>query len=120
MAHENDGFTSQHDPRPNFGLGDASVAETVRIEWSSGIVQELHNVPANQILSVTEPVRLQATGRGAFEFRSWKGQIFGVEASTDLSVWSSLGSVTNTSGLIQFSDPEALSFAARFYRVLPR
>src|SRR6185295_19412067 len=43
VAHDNDGWASQHDPRPNFGLGDASVAETVRIEWSSGIVQELHN-----------------------------------------------------------------------------
>ena len=35
VAHENDGWVSQHDPRPNFGLGNASVAETVRIEWSS-------------------------------------------------------------------------------------
>jgi hypothetical protein len=96
------------------------VAETVRIEWPSGIVQELHNVGANQILNVTEPVRLQATGRGAFEFRSWKGQVFGVEASPDLSVWSSLGSVTNASGLIQFSDQEASSVAARFYRVLAK
>jgi enediyne biosynthesis protein E4 len=120
VAHENDGWVSQHDPRPNFGLGDASVAETVRIEWSSGIVQELHNVAANQILNVTEPVRLQATGRGVFEFRSWKGQVFGVEASPDLSVWSSLGSVTNTSGLIQFSDQEASNVAARFYRVLAK
>jgi hypothetical protein len=92
----------------------------VRIEWPSGTVQELHNVAAQQFLTVTEPVRLQATGRGAFEFRSWKGQVFGVEASPDLSVWSSLGSVTNTSGLIQFSDQEAPSFAARFYRVFPK
>src|SRR4029450_11149366 len=106
------GFTSQHDPRPNFGLGNVSVVETVRIEWFSGIVQELHNVPANQILNVTEPVRLQTTGRGAFEFRSWKGQVFGVEASPDLSVWSSLGNVTNTSSLIQFSDRGAPRIAA--------
>ena len=77
-------------------------------------------MPANQILNVTEPVRLQATRRGAFEFRSWKGQVFGIETSPDLSVWSSLGSITNTSGLIQFSDQEATSFAARFYRVLPK
>ena len=119
MAHDNDGYDSQHDPRPNFGLGDAPVAETVRIEWPSGIVDEMHNVPADQILNVTEPVRLQATGRGNFEFRSWKKQVFGVEASTDLLAWSSLGSVTNTSGLIQFSE-EALSTAARFYRVLTK
>ncbi|MBI4327063.1 MAG: VCBS repeat-containing protein, partial [Chloroflexi bacterium] len=36
-----DGFLSQNDLRPNFGLRDARVAEIVRIEWPSGIVQEL-------------------------------------------------------------------------------
>ena len=48
----------QNDMRPNFGLKDASVAETVRIEWPSGTVQELHNVAADQILQITEPPEL--------------------------------------------------------------
>jgi len=30
------GLWTQHDIRPNFGLGDATVAEVVRIEWPSG------------------------------------------------------------------------------------
>ncbi|MBE7499972.1 MAG: CRTAC1 family protein [Verrucomicrobiales bacterium] len=46
----------QHDDlRPNFGLGDATKADVVRIEWPSGAVQELTDVAANQILTVTEP-----------------------------------------------------------------
>ncbi|MCZ7638687.1 MAG: ASPIC/UnbV domain-containing protein [Verrucomicrobia bacterium] len=45
----------QHDMRPNFGLGDATKAGVVRIEWPSGAVQELTDVAANQILTVTEP-----------------------------------------------------------------
>lgn len=117
VAHDGDGEFSQHDPRPNFGLGDAPVAETVRIEWLSGIVQELHNVPVDQILTVIEPVRLQVTGRGTLEFRSWKGHVFAVEASPDLSAWSTLTTVTNTNGLIRFSDEKILSFPNRFYRV---
>lgn len=117
VAHDGDGEFSQHDPRPNFGLGDASVAETVRIEWLSGIVQELHNVSANQILSVIEPVRLETGGPGEFGFRSWKGQVFGLETSPDLSLWSTLTTVTNTTGLILFSD-EQLSVSNRFYRAL--
>jgi hypothetical protein len=48
----------QHDPRPNFGLGDATVAEVVRIEWPSGTVQELTEVAADQILPVVEPPNL--------------------------------------------------------------
>ncbi|HUS37566.1 MAG TPA: FG-GAP-like repeat-containing protein [Verrucomicrobiae bacterium] len=117
VAHDGDGEFSQHDPRPNFGLGDAPVAETVRIEWLSGIVQELHNVPVNQILTVIEPVRLQVIGPGTLEFRSWKSQVFAVEASPDLSAWSTLTTVTNTNGLIRFSDEKILSFPNRFYRV---
>lgn len=50
--------TYQSDMRPHFGLGEPTVVEAVRIEWPSGIVQELSNVEANQILTVTEPPRL--------------------------------------------------------------
>jgi hypothetical protein len=40
----------------HFGLGKDSVAATVEITWPSGIVQTLHNIPANQILRAVEPV----------------------------------------------------------------
>ena len=50
--------SAQHDMRPNFGLGDATIAEVVRIEWPSGVVQELTSVPADQILHVIEPPEL--------------------------------------------------------------
>jgi hypothetical protein len=36
----------------HFGLGDATKVDTLRIEWPSGTVQELKDVPANQILTV--------------------------------------------------------------------
>ena len=31
----------------NFGLGDATIIDTLRMEWPSGIVQELYDVAAN-------------------------------------------------------------------------
>ena len=40
----------------DFGLGDATIIETVRIEWPSGIVQELRDVVANQALTIQESV----------------------------------------------------------------
>src|SRR5436190_7120332 len=49
------GLGSQNDLRAGFGLGDATNAEVVRIEWPSGIVQQLTNVAAGQFLSVAEP-----------------------------------------------------------------
>jgi hypothetical protein len=40
----------------HFGLGKDAVATTVEITWPSGIVQTLHNVPANQVFKAVEPV----------------------------------------------------------------
>ena len=37
-----------------FGLADATTIDTVRVEWPSGIVQELHNVAPRQFLTITE------------------------------------------------------------------
>ena len=39
----------------HFGLGPDARADTIEIHWPSGIVQTLQNVPADQILKVTEP-----------------------------------------------------------------
>ena len=49
------GLGSQNDLRPSFGLADATNATVVRIEWPSGIVQQLTNVVAKQFLTVIEP-----------------------------------------------------------------
>lgn len=54
-------YGGQNDLRAHFGLADAQVAEIVRIEWPSGVVQELTDVAANQILTVMEPPRLAIT-----------------------------------------------------------
>jgi hypothetical protein len=41
----------------HFGLGKAHTAERIEIVWPSGTVQVLTNVPANQVLNVTEPAK---------------------------------------------------------------
>ena len=38
-----------------FGLGDATNVQVVRVEWPSGIVQQLTNIAAKQFLTVLEP-----------------------------------------------------------------
>jgi hypothetical protein len=42
-------------PYANFGLGDATNAQTVRIEWPSRLVEELSDVTVKQSLTLTEP-----------------------------------------------------------------
>ena len=54
--------SSISDFRVHFGLGDAEVIEVLRIEWPSGIVQELHDVAADQFLSITEETGQPASG----------------------------------------------------------
>jgi enediyne biosynthesis protein E4 len=79
--------TYQCDMRPHYGLGDAAVAEVVRIEWPSGIVQELSDVSADHILKVTEPLRLSIQAAGTTAMLLWparaKGYALYQAASSD-------------------------------------
>ena len=114
-----DGYNGQCDLRAHFGLGDATNATTVRIEWPSGIVQEFANVAANQILTITEPARLVPLGPSEFQIRCWKGMVFEVQKSHELQNWQSLGMVTNVSGTLIFQDPQGdPQTAACCYRVV--
>jgi hypothetical protein len=45
---------SQGSLNATFGLGDAPTVDTVRVEWPSGIVQELRDVAPRQFLTITE------------------------------------------------------------------
>jgi hypothetical protein len=114
------GYTSQNDLRAHFGLGDATNIDLLRIEWPSGLVQELQNVAANQLLTVTEPARLQALGAGVLRIQSWKGMSFQVQTSTDLNRWSTGTTVTNLTGTLEFTDPNAVNNLRRFYRTVLR
>ena len=64
-------------------LGDATIIDMVRIVSLSGIVQEFHDVAPKQLLTLTEPARLQSSGPGAFRIQSWKGMAFEVQTSID-------------------------------------
>ena len=48
-------YLSANDPRVHFGLGASNRLEWVRVDWPSGVQQELKDVEADQILEVTEP-----------------------------------------------------------------
>jgi len=116
------------DLRAHFGLGDATQVDTLRIEWPSGIVQEIENVPANQVLTVTEhqegatnapslamsnltdgTVQLSATGQVDLRY------VF--EASGDLAQWIKLAVRTNLTGTVNYTPPTSAA-AQRFYRVV--
>jgi hypothetical protein len=49
-----DSESNQQSLNAEFGLADATVIDTLRVEWPSGIVQELHDVAPRQFLTITE------------------------------------------------------------------
>jgi hypothetical protein len=51
-------------------------------------------------------------------FETAQGYRYEVQASTNLEEWTTLWSAVGTGGPVEFSDPDALSFEHRFYRVI--
>jgi hypothetical protein len=49
------GYSASSDSRVHFGLGKNRLLKDVEIRWPSGIKQVLHDVAADQILTVEEP-----------------------------------------------------------------
>jgi len=106
----------------HFGLGDATNVDTLRIEWPSGTVQEFPNIAPKQTLTITEPPRLLATttnGAPQFSLKGGRGFQYEIDSSTNLTAWSSIGTltVTNLNGIAQIIDTN-LPTASRFYRAV--
>ena len=49
-----DGQNIEQSLNAEFGLADATSIDTLRVEWPSGIVEELHDVAPRQFLTITE------------------------------------------------------------------
>jgi enediyne biosynthesis protein E4 len=122
------GFAGHNELRANFGLGDATNVETLSIEWPSGVVQTLTNVPAKQILTVVEhqlgatnaPILTSASrpadGSLTLTASGMMGLLYLFEGSTNLVNWTWLGVRSNATGSIQFTDLRATNYPIRFYR----
>jgi PKD repeat protein len=59
-----------------------------------------------------------ASGQFQVTFQGKAGQPFSVEASTNLPVWFPLATLTNTTGMLPFTDPTPPTGPRRFYRSL--
>jgi hypothetical protein len=115
---------SSDDPRAHFGLGDAEIIDTIRIEWPGPAftVQELHDVPVDQTLEVVEPPQLTAEVTGEVELTvpGWIGTTYQLQVSSDLGLWEPLATLTITdpAGGVTYTDDESPQGQQRFYRVV--
>jgi hypothetical protein len=120
----NTGSSRNQNPlEAHFGLGVATRAETVRIEWPSGLVQELHDVAARQFLTIIEPPRLSvrpAKDGPIFSIKGGRGMEYRIEGSTDLLTWSLAGTlmISDASGTAQINDVYQPGSHWRFFRAV--
>ena len=117
------GLASQNDLRAEFGLGDATNVDVVRVEWPSGVVQELTNVAPKQFLTIREPSRLwwkQVAGGNGLDLTiaGGKGLVYSIERSVDLATWIPQTFVTNQTGIITWTNQQSLNEAAAFFRAM--
>jgi hypothetical protein len=47
-------YISQSDLRIHFGLGERTSIDLIEIQWPSGAVDRLHNIPSDQFVKVVE------------------------------------------------------------------
>ncbi len=115
------GLASQNDLRAEFGLGDATNIDFVRVEWPSGQAIELTNVKPNQFLTLTEPARLGAQpvpggGGTAVTITGWPGPIYSLESSQDLSTWNPVALFTNQTGTVTWTNVPSSQESSKFFR----
>jgi len=100
---------------PIFGLGNATRADIIRVQWPSGQVQEFRDVPSNQVFTIREPAKLESAGRIdsnriRWSLRGGQNVLYNIEQSTNLETRSPWLSMTNASGLITFTNDITDSF----------
>jgi hypothetical protein len=111
----------QSDLRASFGLGDATNIDTVRIEWPSGTVQELHNVGSKQFLTVTEPARLKGTvSDGQFQLllNGGVGFTYQLQASTNLVDWTPFTTLATTNMTMPVLSLDATQVHQKYFRAM--
>ena len=103
----------------NFPAGPALATVFVNGIQSTSAVVNI-SVPVSTTATLTSAAR-QTNGPFQFSFTNSVGALFGVLATTNLSLpltnWTALGGVTEISpGRFQFAEPQATNNSQRFYR----
>ena len=107
----------------HFGLGNATVVNSLKIEWPSGIVEQFFNLPVRQSLTIVEPSlkgSLALDGKFHVAMTMSTNRVYQLQASGDLVNWTTLTNCTGSGSCapVEYVDPEApTAGAARFYRM---
>jgi hypothetical protein len=77
----------------------------------------LSTPPPSQPSSLSETTSI-SNGWPVFQLTGQAGYTYDVQASTNLSNWTTIAVLVNTNGVVPFSDPAATNYNQRFYRAV--
>jgi len=107
----------------HFGLGNATLVSTLKVEWPSGTVEQFTNVAPRQMLTIVEPSLRGAFGTDGLFHLTMTGntnQTYELDASSDLLNWTTLTNWTGPgpNATVEFVDPAVpAANAQRLYRM---
>jgi hypothetical protein len=110
----------------HFGLGNATIVKTLKIEWPSGLVENFSNIATNQILTFSEPLRPVLNVAGVTAERCDGGlkgdpnQRYQILVADDiLGPWTESTIVTTgADGCIEWCDMGPAPKGRRFYKAV--
>jgi hypothetical protein len=118
------GYKSQDDLTQHFGVGEATIIDSLKIEWPSGNVQILRNISANQFLTITEPNTLPPLRNlGEVSYSKIVNRDYDVQVSINVPNPNSIKALTlyyRISGAPSFSKlPMSLQNNNTFTQIIP-
>ncbi len=67
-VHNNASFLGQSEIATHIGMGTETMVETLTITWNDGVVTTLHNIPANQEITISKYHKADINEDGDFDF----------------------------------------------------
>ncbi len=57
-------YCGQNDLRAHFGLGDATIIDSIKVEWLNGLVENYTNITTNQFISIVQGAGITGVNTG--------------------------------------------------------
>ena len=107
----------------HFGLGGATNLPLVRVEWPSGIVEEITNASPRRLLKIREPCSLSIEAEKSGSTVSMlltgaAGAAYRIDSSSDCFTWTPWKMLTNSARIEVFESIPTREPALHFYRAI--